>query len=87
MMRVNSSSVELIPGTRAIAQRIVNAEENFIATVREITGCSESEGAKALSTMRNLKVIKLDAAIGRYLPKHGAYMEVDALRSAISLVH
>lgn len=71
-------------GTREIAQRIVNAEENFIETVQTITGCTREEGIKALATMRQFKIIKLDANIGRYRAVHGAYMEADALRTAIA---
>ncbi|WP_423383499.1 hypothetical protein [Burkholderia sp. LMG 32019] len=71
-------------GTKQIAQRIVNAEENFIETVQAITGCSREEGEKAFNTMRTLRVIKLDLAGGRYMAKHGAFMEADALRNAIA---
>jgi hypothetical protein len=71
-------------GTRQVAQRIVNAGENFVATVQEITGCTRAEGFKALDTMRKLKVIKLDVTAGRYMAKHGAFMEPDALRNAIA---
>lgn len=71
-------------GTRQIAQRIVNAEESFVATVQELTGCTRTDGFKALATMRKLKVIKLDAVQGRYTAKHGAFMESDALRNAIA---
>lgn len=71
-------------GTKQIAQRIVNAEENFADTVQEITGCTREDAFKALATMRKLKVIKLDAVIGRYIPKHGAFMAAEALRNAIA---
>lgn len=71
-------------GTKAIAQRIVNAEENFIGTVQALTGFTRDESIKALNTMRKLKVVKLDVGIRRYLPKHGAFMEPDALRNAIA---
>lgn len=74
----------MMEGTKQIAQRMVNAEENFADTVQEITGCTRDEAIKALATMRKLKVVKLDVAIGRYLPKHGAFMEADALRYAIA---
>lgn len=70
-------------GTKQIAQRIVKAENEFAATVQEITGCSRDEAFKALATMRKLKVVKLDAVIGRYTAKHGAFMEADPLRNAI----
>ncbi|NLP65552.1 hypothetical protein [Paraburkholderia sacchari] len=71
-------------GTKQVAQRMVNASENFVATVQEITGCTREEGFKALNTMRKLKVIKLDIAAGRYIAKHGAFMEALALRNAIT---
>lgn len=71
-------------GTKHIAQRIVNAEENFITTVQEIAGCSRSDAVKAMTTMRKLRVIKLDVAGGRYIAKHGAFMEAGALRNAIA---
>lgn len=71
-------------GIKQIAQRIVNAEENFADTVQELAGCTRDEAFKALATMRKLKVVKLDAGIGRYTVKHGAFMEADALRNAIA---
>ncbi|WP_247391799.1 hypothetical protein [Ralstonia pseudosolanacearum] len=71
-------------GTKQIAQRLVNAEEDFADTVQEITGCTRDEALKALATMCKLKVVKLDAGIGRYTAKHGAFMEAGALRNAIA---
>lgn len=70
-------------GTRQIAQRMVIAEETFVQTVQELTGCTREEAAKALTTMRKLRVVKLDSAMGRYRATHGAYMEPEALRRAI----
>lgn len=71
-------------GTQAVAQRIVNAEENFIALVQQVTGCSREQGTKALATMRSLKVLKLDAVNGVYNVKHGAFLEASALWNAIN---
>lgn len=71
-------------GTKQIAQRLVKAEEDFADTVQEITGCTREEAFKALATMCELKVVKLDAGIDRYTAKHGAFMEADALRNAIA---
>ncbi|WP_176329005.1 hypothetical protein [Burkholderia vietnamiensis] len=71
-------------GTFQVAQRIVNAENHFIELVQEITGCSREEGAKALTTMSKLKVIKLDVGVSRYRPIHGVYMDADVLRNAIN---
>lgn len=80
-MNVN---IEKLPGTKAIGQRLANAELNFRETVREITGCTEAEAIKAFNVMRELKVIKLDSGMGRYRAVHGMYMEADVLRNAIN---
>ncbi|CAN7780364.1 hypothetical protein LJR296_007959 [Cupriavidus necator] len=74
----------MMEGTKQIAQRMVNAEDNFADTVQEITGCTRDEAFKALATMCKLKVVKLDVAVARYIPKHGAFMAADALRNAIA---
>ncbi|AVA38317.1 MULTISPECIES: hypothetical protein [Cupriavidus] len=71
-------------GTKQVAQRIVNAEENFADTVQEITGCTRDEAFKALVTMRKLRVVKLDPIGGRYNVTHGIYLERDVLRNAIA---
>lgn len=68
----------------AIAQRMVNAQRNFIEIVRERTSCTEAEAVKAFETLKKLRLIKLDAVGGRYTVKHGAYLEPDALRNAIN---
>jgi hypothetical protein len=81
---VTNQGKSAMNGTKEIAQRLVNAELDFVATVQEITGCTREEGFKALVTMKRLKVVKLDAGIGRYQVKHGAYMEAQALRNAIA---
>lgn len=67
----------------AIAQRMVNAQQNFIEIIRERTSCTEAEAVKAFETLKKLRLIKLDAVGGRYTVKHGAYLEPDALRNAM----
>lgn len=67
----------------AIAQRMVNAQQDFIEIVRERISCTEAEAMKAFETLTKLRLIKLDAVGGRYTVKHGAYLEPDALRNAI----
>ena len=67
----------------AIAQRMVNAQLNFIGIVRERTSCTEAEAVKAFETLKKLRLIKLDAVGGRYTVKHGVYLEPDVLRNAM----
>lgn len=70
-------------GTREMAQRIVNAEENFIQTIRE-KGFTRDEAIKAMNTMLKLKVAKLDPIIGRISVKHGAYLESEVIHNAVN---
>lgn len=70
-------------GTKQVAQRCAIAADHFVGVVQEINGCSSAQGFKALNTMLKLRLIKLDAVGGRYLVKHGAFMEANALRAAI----
>ncbi len=66
-----------------IAQRITNAEANMIATLGEIAGITEADATKAFATFRKVKAIKLDAVGGRYIVKHGAYMDAEVIRRAV----
>lgn len=77
------SEIEIITGTKVVAQRLANAELHFRDTIRELTDCTEEEAIKAFNVMRRLKVIRLDAGIGRFKPVHGIYMGRDALWAAI----
>jgi hypothetical protein len=70
-------------GTRQVARRIVNAEESFMATVIERTGCTAHEAAKVLSVYRKAKVVKMDAVGGTLKVKHGVFWDADILRNAI----
>ena len=71
-------------GTQAMAQRIVNAEENFADTLVAIANITRDEAFKAMRTMLKLKVAKLDAVGGRITVKHGAYLETSAIINAVN---
>lgn len=77
------TTAEKIPGTRAMAQRIINAESNFVETLMR-QGFTREEGEKAMRVMLRLKVAKLDAVLGRISVKHGAFLEPDAIRNAVN---
>lgn len=68
-----------IPGTEQIAQRIVNAEENFTDVLVALGGISKADAWKALATFRKAKAIKMDAVGGRITVKHGAYLAKDVI--------
>jgi protein-disulfide isomerase-like protein with CxxC motif len=68
----------------AISHRMVNAENAMIDTIMTIAGVSAADASKALKTLVMVKAIKLDAVGGRYIVKHGAYMDADVLRRAVT---
>ena len=72
-----------LPGTKQIAQRIVNAEEAFIEVLMA-KGFNREEAVKAMGVMLKLKVAKLDAVSGTIRVKHGIYLEVDVIRNAVN---
>ena len=67
---------------KAIATRIVNAETNMVSTIAEIANLSHADAVAAFNTLRKVKAIKLDAVNGKYLVKHGAYMDAEVLVKA-----
>lgn len=81
--KATNDSEEKLPGTRAIAQRIVNAENVFIEMIQE-RGFTRAEAEKAMRTMLKLKVAKLDPISGRINVKHGAFLDPEAIRNAVN---
>ncbi len=75
--------METIKGTRAVAQRIVNAENAFIQVI-ESKGFSNVDAIKAMNTMLKLKVAKLDAVNGLISVKHGMFLEPDVIQNAVN---
>jgi hypothetical protein len=69
-------------GTRAMAQRIVNAEDGFIETIQE-RGFTREEAVKAMATMLRTKVAALDPVGGTIRVKHGAFLDPEVIRNAV----
>lgn len=69
---------------KAVAQRIANAEAGFVQTIME-KGFTHEEATKAMRTMLKLKVAKLSIGTGRIAVKHGAFLELSAIRNAVNL--
>jgi type IV pilus biogenesis protein CpaD/CtpE len=80
---INLGGLLMETGFRAVAQRIVNAENGFVQILME-KGFTRDEAAKAMRTMLKLKVAKMDAVNGRISVKHGAYLESAAIRNAVN---
>lgn len=72
-------------GTKQVAQRIVNAENAFIATIKNIVGCTDESAAKVLAVYRKYKIVKLDPIGGVINVKHGMYLDVDVILNAIAM--
>jgi hypothetical protein len=67
---------------RDIAQRIETAETKFVAYVVEQTGMSTDEAEHVLRVFKKCRVIKIDAVMGQWNVKHGAYLDAEVMRRA-----
>ena len=70
-------------GLRGMAQRMVQAEENFINTLMRMGDISKPEAEKVYLTYKKLNVIKTDAVNGVIQVKHGGYLDRDVIRRAL----
>ena len=77
-----AASQETIPGMRAVAQRIVNAENAFIDFAMRTAGLTKPEAETALASYRKNKAIKIDPVGGSFTFTNGGFAEVDVLRRA-----
>lgn len=73
---------EILPGTRDIAQRIVNGEEAFISAVQEQFGKTKEEAERVLARFRKDKLVKVDPVTGQFTLKHGATWEQEVIDRA-----
>lgn len=80
------TKTEKIPGTHAIAQRIVNAENAFDTTLVEISGIGAESAAKVRAFYLKNKIAKLDMVGGRISVTHGAYLDKAAILRAAEVV-
>lgn len=93
-MNSNSSSTkpegdefaEKLPGTRAVAQRQVNASNKFIDSVVEQFGLSREEAVRAWDYYVKNKLVKVDAVGGQYNLKDGRLWDGRAMRKAADMV-
>ena len=69
-------------GNKNTAIRFINAENNFLSYLTERAGITEAEAVKVLALYRKMKVIKIDAVVGQWNVKHGAFLDADVIRRA-----
>jgi len=72
-------------GTKEIAQRIINAENNFCENLLSIAGIQEDDAMLVLKLYLKNKLAKLDISMGKVYVKHGAYLEEDVLLNAVRM--
>lgn len=77
-------ATEKIAGTKAVAQRLVNAHENFIAVCGE-RGFTAAEADHILNVYKKAKAVKLNISMGRYDFKHGVFLDADVMRNALAM--
>jgi len=69
---------------KSIAQRIVNAENNFLNAVSEQFGFSPEEALTILNVFKKYKIIKIDAIGGQFTLSHGAYWDKEVMNNALA---
>ncbi len=72
---------EQIPGTRAVGQRMANADLRFLETVQE-KGFTAAEAERVFRYYVKHRIIKLDAVGGVWSVKHGVFWDTDVLKKA-----
>lgn len=82
--KLDESSKEKLPGTKSVADKMVNAEKSFIETIRNISKCTEEQATKVFKIYLKEKIIKRDLQMGKYNVKHGAFLDKEVIQNAIN---
>ena len=69
-----------------MAQRLVNAENDFIAIIERFGDVNNQQARKVFEAYKKAKMLNLDAIAGRYTVKHGGYLNKAAIRYTLSQV-
>lgn len=71
-------------GNRAMAARIINAENNFVSSLQAIAGINEEQAVKVMRFyLGKCKAAKLDAVIGKISVRHGAFLDREVILRAV----
>lgn len=73
-------------GFKDIAQRLANADQNFVDNVVETFGTTVAEAEKVLRVFKKAKAVKRNVAMGRYDLTHGAFWEADVIARTLQVV-
>ena len=75
----------LVPGTKEVAQRQVNAIEKFIVSATEQFGLTRADASAAWDYFVKNKLVKIDALGGQFNITDGRLWDGDALRRAANI--
>jgi hypothetical protein len=70
---------------KTIAARIVSAEDRFLSALSEIGDISPEDAVKVFNYYSKHKLLKRSNVVGHVTVKHGAFLEKDVIRNALSL--
>jgi hypothetical protein len=70
---------------RDVAQRLINAETEFIKSIMEAFGYSEFDASIIFHVLHREKILKLHTGIGRYTIVHGALWDKTVMANALKL--
>tara|TARA_R110000803_G_scaffold46420_1_gene97409 strand:+ start:352 stop:600 length:249 start_codon:yes stop_codon:yes gene_type:complete len=70
---------------KEIAQRIVNAENSFIACMEEDYALTESQALAVFNLYKKEKILKIDSGIGSWTVKHGAFLDKSTIQNAVKM--
>ena len=74
------------PGLRAMATRLVHAEESFVEFVCTSTECTRDAAILVLGYYKKHKLVKFSAVNGDFSVKHGALLDASTLSHCLTLV-
>jgi len=73
--------------SEAIAQRLTNSDQWLVEILAETAEISLEDAEKVAAIYKRHKVVKRDALFGRYLFKHGAFIEKETILNSLSLAN
>jgi len=68
-----------------IAQRIVNAENSFVACMEDDYDLTEDQALAVFNLYRKEKILKVDAVMGSWSVKHGAFLDKTTIQNAVKM--
>jgi hypothetical protein len=74
-----------LKGLRDIAQRQMNAANEFCSMLAEQFSITEDDARRVFDVFRKVRALKFDAVGGRYTLTHGAFWEPDVIAKALGM--